>query len=49
MNYKENIEYRKRINKLLHNLIIHEDEIVEALYKDFKNPFLSRLLQKQIM
>ena len=39
MNYKENIEYRKDVlKKLLNNLIIHEDEIVEALYKDFKKP-----------
>ncbi|MBC5842561.1 aldehyde dehydrogenase [Flavobacterium sp. F-380] len=39
MNYKENIEYRKDVlKKLLNNLILHEDEIVEALYKDFKKP-----------
>lgn len=39
MNYKANIGYRKEtLVKLLNNLIIHEDEIVEALYKDFKKP-----------
>jgi aldehyde dehydrogenase (NAD+) len=39
MNYKENIEYRKEaLVKLLKNLIIYEDEIVDALYKDFKKP-----------
>jgi aldehyde dehydrogenase (NAD+) len=36
MNYKGNIDYRKEtLVKLLDNLI-HEDEIVDALYKDFK-------------
>jgi aldehyde dehydrogenase (NAD+) len=39
MNYKGNIDYRKEtLVKLLDNLIIHEDEIVDALYKDFKKP-----------
>lgn len=39
MNYKANINYRKEtLIKLLNNLIIHEDEIVDALYKDFKKP-----------
>lgn len=39
MNYKANIDYRKEtLIKLLNNLIIHEDEIVDALYKDFKKP-----------
>jgi aldehyde dehydrogenase (NAD+) len=39
MNYKANIDYRKEtLIKLLDNLIIHENEIVDALYKDFKKP-----------
>lgn len=39
MNYKTNIDYRKEtLIKLLNNLIIHEEEIVAALYKDFKKP-----------
>jgi len=39
MNYRANISYRKEtLIKLLHNLIIYEDEIVEALNKDFKKP-----------
>ena len=39
MNYRANISYRKEtLIKLLHNLIIYEDEIVEALHKDFKKP-----------
>lgn len=39
MNYKTNIAYRKEtLVKLLNNLIIHENEIVQALYDDFKKP-----------
>ena len=39
MNYKTNIGYRKEtLVKLLNNLLLHEDEIVEALHKDFKKP-----------
>lgn len=39
MNYKTNIAYRKEtLVKLLNNLIIHENEIVQSLYDDFKKP-----------
>jgi aldehyde dehydrogenase (NAD+) len=39
MNYKTDIGYRKEtLTKLLNNLIIHENEIVQALYDDFKKP-----------
>jgi aldehyde dehydrogenase (NAD+) len=39
MNYKTDIGYRKEtLTKLLNNLTIHENEIVQALYDDFKKP-----------
>ena len=39
MNYKTNIEFRKEVlKKLLKNIIIHENEIIQALYDDFKKP-----------
>jgi aldehyde dehydrogenase (NAD+) len=39
MNYKTDIGYRKEtLTKLLNNLTIHESEIVQALYDDFKKP-----------
>jgi len=39
MDYKTNINYRKkRLKKLLSILIAYEDKIVAALYKDFKKP-----------
>ena len=31
-------ERKESLNKLLKNIIIHEEEILEALYKDFKKP-----------
>ena len=37
MDFKKNIEYReKSLKKLLRIIIQYEDEIIEALYKDFK-------------
>jgi aldehyde dehydrogenase (NAD+) len=45
MNYKTNIEYRKEtLTKLLNNIIIHEDEIIKALYDDFKKPAFEAVL-----
>lgn len=39
MNYKTNIGYRKKtLIKLLNTIIIHENEIIQALYDDFKKP-----------
>jgi aldehyde dehydrogenase (NAD+) len=45
MNYKTNIDYRKEtLVKLLNNVIIHENEIVQALYDDFKKPEFEAVL-----
>ena len=45
MNYKTNIDYRKEtLTKLLNNVIIHESEIVQALYDDFKKPAFEAVL-----
>lgn len=39
MEYKTNINFRKEsLIKLLNVVIIHEDEIIQALYDDFKKP-----------
>ena len=41
MDYKNNIGFRKAsLEKLLKNIEMHENEIVDALYKDFKKPVL---------
>jgi aldehyde dehydrogenase (NAD+) len=45
MNYKTNIDYRKEtLIKLLNNVIIHEKEIIQALYDDFKKPEFEAVL-----
>jgi aldehyde dehydrogenase (NAD+) len=45
MSYKTNIEYRKEtLIKLLDTIIIHEDEIIKALYDDFKKPAFEAVL-----
>lgn len=45
MNYKTNIDYRKEtLIKLLNNVIIHENEIIQALYDDFKKPAFEAVL-----
>jgi aldehyde dehydrogenase (NAD+) len=45
MNYKTNIAYRKEtLIKLLNNVIFHENEIVQALYDDFKKPAFEAVL-----
>ena len=39
MDYKTNINFRKEtLIKLLNAVIIHENEIIQALYDDFKKP-----------
>lgn len=39
MDFRNNIGFRKKtLIKLLHNIILHENDIVEALYKDFRKP-----------
>ena len=45
MNYKTNIAYRKEaLIKLLNVIITHENEIIEALYSDFKKPAFEAVL-----
>jgi aldehyde dehydrogenase (NAD+) len=45
MNYKTNIVYRKEtLIKLLNVIITHENEIIEALYSDFKKPAFEAVL-----
>lgn len=45
MEYKTNITFRKEaLTKLLNTVIIHENEIIEALYFDFKKPAFEAVL-----
>lgn len=45
MDYKNNISYRKAsLEKLLKNIEMHENEIVDALYKDFKKPVFESIV-----
>ncbi|MBC7557652.1 MAG: aldehyde dehydrogenase family protein, partial [Chryseobacterium sp.] len=45
MDFKNNIDYRKAtLEKLLKNIKIHENEIIDALYKDFKKPVFESVL-----
>lgn len=45
MNFKTDINFRKEaLKKLLQNVIKYEDEIIEALYKDFKKPAFEAVL-----
>ena len=45
MEYKTNIDFRKEaLTKLLNAIIIHENEIIEALYFDFKKPAFEAVL-----
>jgi aldehyde dehydrogenase (NAD+) len=45
MNYKTNIAYRKEaLIKLLDVIITHENEIIEALYSDFRKPAFEAVL-----
>ena len=45
MEYKTNIDFRKEsLIKLLNAIIIHENEIIQALYDDFKKPAFEAVL-----
>lgn len=45
MNYRTDLKYRKEtLIKLLNQIIIHEDDIVKALYEDFKKPAFEAVL-----
>ena len=45
MNYKTDISYRKEtLKKLLKNILQYENEIIEALYKDFRKPEFEAVL-----
>ncbi len=45
MEYKTNINFRKEtLIKLLNTIIIHENEIIQALYDDFKKPTFEAVL-----
>ena len=45
MDYKTNIAYRKEVLiKLLNVIITHENEIIEALYSDFRKPAFEAVL-----
>lgn len=45
MEYKTNVNFRKEILiKLLNAVIIHENEIIQALYDDFKKPAFEAVL-----
>jgi aldehyde dehydrogenase (NAD+) len=45
MEYKTNINYRKEsLIKLLNAVIVHENEIIQALYEDFKKPAFEAVL-----
>lgn len=45
MDYKNNINFRKEsLIKLLHTINSHENDIMEALYKDFKKPAFEAFL-----
>ena len=45
MEYKTNINFRKEILiKLLNAVIVHENEIIQALYDDFKKPAFETVL-----
>ena len=45
MNYKTSLSFRKEtLIQLLNAIVIHEDEIIEALYDDFKKPAFEAVL-----
>lgn len=45
MEYKTNINYRKEtLKKLLHTILKNENEIIQALYDDFKKPAFEAVL-----
>ena len=45
MDYKTDIPYRKRqLTKLLDNILLHESDIIQALYDDFRKPAFEAVL-----
>jgi aldehyde dehydrogenase (NAD+) len=45
MNFKSNLKYRKEtLTKLLNNVQLHEQEIIDALYEDFNKPAFEAVL-----
>ena len=45
MNFRTDIQYRKKsLQDLLENIIIYENDILEALNKDFKKPYFEGVL-----
>ena len=45
MNYKTSLSFRKEtLIRLLNTIVIHEDEIIEALHDDFKKPAFEAVL-----
>ncbi|MEO0060190.1 MAG: hypothetical protein RLZZ312_1837 [Bacteroidota bacterium] len=45
MNFKTDIQYRKStLKKLLDNIVKYENEVIDALYKDFKKPAFEAVL-----
>jgi aldehyde dehydrogenase (NAD+) len=47
MNFKTNIDFRKKsLELLLRNIVLHENDIIEALEKDFKKPAFESVLSE---
>lgn len=47
MNFSHNISFRKEtLKKLLHNILLHEADIVEALHKDFRKPAFETIMSE---
>lgn len=45
MDFKNNVNFRKTtLEKLLQSIINHENELIDALYKDFKKPVFESIL-----
>jgi len=45
MNFKTDVDFRKKqLVKLLDNILLHENEIIRALYDDFKKPAFEAVL-----
>ncbi len=50
MNFSHNISFRKEtLKKLLHNILLHEADIVEALHKDFRKPAFETIMSESSM
>jgi aldehyde dehydrogenase (NAD+) len=47
MNFSHDISFRKEtLKKLLHNILLHEADIVEALHKDFRKPAFETIMSE---